>query len=71
MSRKAQIDAVIQAARDAAGGDNATAVSLLVGALILLCAKSHDPIAVMQIAMNSIGDARDLANRVLNPGVVS
>lgn len=71
MIRNDQLQAVTETARLVSGGDNATAVAVLVGALILLCAKSHDPIAVMQIAMNSIGDARDLANRVLNPGVVS
>jgi lipid-A-disaccharide synthase-like uncharacterized protein len=45
--------------------DHAEAISMLVGALTLKAGESTDPVAVLQIAIDSLTQARDLCVDVI------
>jgi hypothetical protein len=55
-----QLDAIIAVVSRLADGNSSQATSFLVGALTLMCAKSSDPIATLQISIDSLTTARDI-----------
>lgn len=58
--RQAQLDAIIAVACRLADHDGAAMLALLVGATTLACGRGGDPVAVLQIAIDSLTTARDL-----------
>jgi Co/Zn/Cd efflux system component len=58
--RNKQIDAVVSAAALVTDGDAAVALGVLIGAVVIMCSRSKDPVATMAIAMQSINTARDI-----------
>jgi hypothetical protein len=55
-----QLSALLALASRLASGSSSQATSFLVGALTLMCAKSSDPIATLQISIDSLTTARDI-----------
>jgi hypothetical protein len=55
-----QLSALLALVSRLADGNSSQATSFLVGALTLMCAKSSDPIATLQISIDSLTTARDI-----------
>jgi hypothetical protein len=60
MDPMTQLSALLALASRLASGSSSQATSFLVGALTLMCAKSSDPIATLQISIDSLTTARDI-----------
>jgi hypothetical protein len=65
--RSQQIGAVISVASLVSHSDPAEALAVLIGAVTLMCARSKDPIATLQISIDSISTARDICVARLRP----
>jgi hypothetical protein len=59
--RAPQIDAVISTASFVSLSDPAETLAVLIGAITIMCARSKDAAATLQIAIDSLGVARDIA----------
>jgi hypothetical protein len=59
--RAPQIDAVISTAALVTHCDPAETMAVLIGAITIMCARSKDCPATLQIAINSLSVARDIA----------
>jgi hypothetical protein len=70
--RLPQIDAVISAAGLVTNSEPAEALAVLVGAITIMCARSKDVPATLQIAIDSLSVARDIAiAHIARDGAVS
>jgi len=58
--RTAQICAVISTASVVSHGDQAEAIAVLLGAITMMCARSLNPIATIEISIDSLAAARDI-----------
>lgn len=54
------LDAILAIVDKLANGDRAQATSMLIGALTIMCGQSSDPIATLQVSIDSLSQARDL-----------